>query len=96
MQLVDRFRALAKRCATSADVPVAAGCCGFAGDRGFTLPQLTEAATLSEATEVRSKAYVGFFSSSRTCEIGLTRATGRPYRSFWTLLEQTSRHAQAD
>jgi D-lactate dehydrogenase len=72
-------------------VPPSAGCCGFAGDRGYLVPELTASATTAEAREVLSGAFDGYYSSSRTCEIGLTRATGRRYRSFWYLLEETTR-----
>jgi D-lactate dehydrogenase len=75
---------------TEAVVPPSAGCCGFAGDRGYLVPELTAAATAAEAREVQTGAFDGFYSSSRTCEIGLTRATGRRYRSFWYLLEEAS------
>jgi len=80
---------------SSAVVPPGAGCCGFAGDRGFLVPELTAAATATEAREIHSGAFEGFYSSSRTCELGLTRATGRPYRSFWYLLEEASRPGPA-
>jgi D-lactate dehydrogenase len=76
---------------SKAVVPSSAGCCGFAGDRGYLVPELTAAATAAETREIHSGAFDGFYSSSRTCEIGLTRATGRPYRSFWYLLEEASR-----
>jgi D-lactate dehydrogenase len=72
-------------------VPESAGCCGFAGDRGYLVPELTASATAAEAGEVRSRTFDGFYSSSRTCEIGLSRATGKPYRSFWYLLDEASR-----
>jgi D-lactate dehydrogenase len=72
-------------------VPFSAGCCGFAGDRGFLLPELTDSATRLEAAELRAAQFDGFFSSSRTCEIGMTRATGRLCRSFIFLLEQATR-----
>jgi D-lactate dehydrogenase len=72
-------------------VPEGAGCCGFAGDRGYLVPELTASATSTEAREIHARTFDGFYSSSRTCEIGLTRATGRPYRSFWYLLEEASR-----
>ena len=41
--------------------------------------------------EVGRERYDGHYSSSRTCEIAMTRATGRSYRSFWHLLEETTR-----
>jgi D-lactate dehydrogenase len=71
-------------------IPASAGCCGFAGDRGFLVPELTESATAIEAEEIRAGDFGGFYSSSRTCEIGMTRATSQPYRSFWYLLEEAS------
>ena len=86
MDLVGKLEALARACADRVDVPISAGCCGFAGDRGLTVPELTASALAGEAAEVRAGSYVGYYSSSRTCEIGLSRATGKPYRSFWYLL----------
>ncbi len=48
-----RLVALAEELADEAHVPTSAACCGFAGDRGFLHPELTEAATREEAAEVR-------------------------------------------
>jgi D-lactate dehydrogenase len=62
-----------------------------AGDRGFLLPELTGSATRDEAVEIRAAAHDGHFSSSRTCEIGMTRATGRTHRSYIYMLEATTR-----
>ena len=90
MDLAGRFVEVAEAAAREVEVPVAAGCCGFAGDRGFLLPRLTEAATRAEAAEVRSRSRDGYYSSSRTCEIGMSRATGRAYRSFWYLLAEAA------
>jgi D-lactate dehydrogenase len=91
MGLDGPLRAVAAPFCAEAVVPGSAGCCGFAGDRGYLVPELTASATRAEAREVRSGPFEGFYSSSRTCEIGLTRATGKPYRSFWYLLEEASR-----
>ena len=82
---------VAERYAQEVHVPSSAGCCGFAGDRGYLVPALTRSATAAEAREVRSKPTDGYYSSSRTCEIGLIRATGAPYRSLWYLLEEATR-----
>jgi D-lactate dehydrogenase len=69
-------------------LPVESGCCGFAGDRGFTHPELTEAATAAEARELIAAAPCDFYvASSRTCEIGMSRATGRTFVSFWSVLD---------
>jgi D-lactate dehydrogenase len=91
MQLTGKLEALAAVCAESATIPIRAGCCGFAGDRGFRLPELTRAALAGEAEEIGAGRFRGWYSSSRTCEIGLTRATGRPFRSVWYLLEEATR-----
>jgi len=64
--------------------------CGFSGGRGFLFPELTESATRREAAEVQASRHDGYFSSSRTCEIGMTRATGQIYRSYLYLLEHAT------
>jgi len=72
-------------------VPPGAECCGFAGDRGFLVPELTASATVREAGEVRERAAgpgVGFYSTCRTCEIGMSRAVGRPYLSIVHLVRE--------
>jgi D-lactate dehydrogenase len=77
--------------ASSTLMPLQAGCCDFAGDRGFVFSELGESATRDEAVEIRAAAHDGHFSSTRTCEIGMTRATGRTYRSYIYMLEATTR-----
>jgi D-lactate dehydrogenase len=64
-------------------VPISAECCGFAGDRGFLYPEVTAAALAREAEEIRGLMTpgAGLYSTSRTCELGLTRAVGVPCRS---------------
>jgi D-lactate dehydrogenase len=72
-------------------VPPGAECCGFAGDRGFLVPELTASATVREAADVRESASgpgVGFYSTCRTCEIGMSRAVGRPYLSLVHLVRE--------
>jgi len=93
LSLAPKLEAVAQACSETAAMPRSAGCCGFAGDRGFLFPELTEAATRAEAAEVKAGDYNGHYSSSRTCEIGMTRATGRVYRSYIHLVEQASRPA---
>ncbi|MCL4288607.1 MAG: oxidoreductase, partial [Thermoleophilia bacterium] len=72
-------------------VPRSAGCCGFAGDRGFLHPELTATATAPEAAEVAAAAGDAHICSNRTCEIGIARSTGAGYESFVYLLERLSR-----
>ena len=79
--------------AHAADVMVPAGaeCCGFAGDRGFLVPELTASATAIESAEVRGAVEsreTGLFSTCRTCEIGMSRGVGREYRSLVHLVRE--------
>lgn len=89
---------IARAVAEEAVVPEAWGCCAFAGDRGLLHPELTEAATAREADDLtRLAADGGAFdhavSANRTCELGMTRATGLPYRHVLELLERATRPA---
>ncbi len=83
--------AVARAHSEEAIVPPGAECCGFAGDRGFLVPELTRAATAREASEVSALdggPATGLFSTCRTCEIGMSRAVGRPYGSIVHLVHE--------
>jgi len=67
-------------------VPDSWGCCGFAGDRGMLHPELTASATAAQAAEVKAMDADAHASCNRTCEIGMTRATGAEYRHVLELL----------
>lgn len=75
----------------AAVVPDAWGCCGFAGDRGMLHPELTASATAAEAAEVALGEYEAYASCNRTCEIGMSRATGNNYVHILELLEEATR-----
>ncbi|WP_109473743.1 FAD-binding and (Fe-S)-binding domain-containing protein [Ornithinimicrobium cavernae] len=86
---------LARAVSDDVVVPVAWGCCAFAGDRGLLHPELTASATAAEATEVALAAAqrpgeTAYVSCNRTCEIGMTRATGQPYRHVLELLAEAT------
>jgi len=90
MGLTATLRDVAAACADEVFLPIEAGCCGFAGDRGFLHPELAEAASRAEATEIRARQFNGHFATSRTCEIGMARATGVSWVSIWALLNEVS------
>jgi D-lactate dehydrogenase len=91
MGLAPRLRALAGALADDVFVAPSATCCGFAGDRGITHPELTAAATSDQTAELFGRDFDAHLSSNRTCEIGLSRATGQPYESVVLLLERLTR-----
>ncbi len=91
MGLAPRLRALAGALAEDVYVAPSSTCCGFAGDRGFSRPELTAAATAPQAAELAGRRFDAHLSSNRTCEIGLSRATGETYESFVFLLDELTR-----
>jgi D-lactate dehydrogenase len=91
MGLASKLEAIARKCSGEVFVPASAGCCAFAGDRGFMFPELTASAAAGEAAEIKAHKHAGCYSSSRTCEIGMTRHTGEVYRSYLYLLETATR-----
>ncbi|HEX5762338.1 MAG TPA: FAD-binding and (Fe-S)-binding domain-containing protein [Solirubrobacterales bacterium] len=91
MGLAPRLRSLAAQLAEDVFVPPSATCCGFAGDKGISNPELTAAATRPQAEELAGRRFDARLSSNRTCEIGLSRATGERYESFVFLLERLTR-----
>jgi D-lactate dehydrogenase len=72
-------------------IPPDWGCCGFAGDRGLLHPELTASATAPEVAGLEGRQYDAYVSSNRTCELGMTRATGQQYRHVLEVLEEVTR-----
>lgn len=68
-------------------------CCGFAGDKGFTLPELN-ASALSSLAEKTSECAFGI-STSRTCEIGLSRQSGLTYYALFEVVDRVSAPKQS-
>ena len=87
-----KFLALARACAREVVVPDQVGCCAFAGDRGFSVPELNASALAELAPAVAGRCREGF-SNSRTCEIGLSLHSGIHYRSILYLVDRCSRAA---
>lgn len=82
---------LAGAAATTVTVPDDWGCCAFAGDRGMLHPELTQSATRLESGEVRAGEFGAHVSCNRTCEIGMTRATGHQYQHVLEVLDRQAR-----
>ena len=91
MGLVSKLQDIGNACAETCIIPSSAGCCGMAGDRGFLVPELTSAATTSEAAEVQCLDEIsGYYSTSKTCEMAMTDAVGKNYTSIIKLLDEVS------
>jgi len=89
MGLQSKLKAIAQACATEVIVPAQVHCCGWSGDRGFTYPELNANALRNLREEIPSVCASGY-STSRTCEIGLSLHSGRHYRSIVYLLDRCS------
>ncbi|GLS90456.1 lactate dehydrogenase [Psychromonas marina] len=89
MGLENSMLELAKTCASEVIIPEHIQCCGWAGDKGFTTPELNEAALHTLKEQVPNSCKRGF-SNSRTCEIGLSHHSGIPYQSILYLVDEAS------
>ncbi|MFN5930287.1 MAG: FAD-binding and (Fe-S)-binding domain-containing protein [Sphingobacteriales bacterium] len=89
MKTTDKLTRIAEAFAQEVTVPLNAGCCGMAGDRGFLIPELTASAAAAEANEVKQNKYDGYYSSTKTCEMAMTEAVGREYESLLYLIDET-------
>ena len=87
----DDLRALAGAVAERVTVPLNNGCCGFAGDRGFTHPELTASAAAPMAAELAAAGHTVGLTSNLPCGIGMTRACGFEFRNILAVLEEASR-----
>ena len=74
------FEKIANAMSADVYVPKNWGCCGYAGDRGMLHPELSE-----------QKQFAAYISANRTCEQGMTEATGHTYQNVLQLLERTTR-----
>ena len=88
MGLANQLIELAKLCSSKVLVPEEVGCCGFAGDKGFTNPEVNAYALRKLKPQIEASKIEMGYSNSRTCEIGLTTHSGIPYASFVYLVDQ--------
>jgi D-lactate dehydrogenase len=89
MGLEEKLEELARACAKEVVMPEDVYCCGFAGDRGFNFPELN-ASALKDLKDHVCTCDAGY-STSKTCEIGLSLHGGIPYRSILYLVDDASK-----
>jgi D-lactate dehydrogenase len=89
MGLESKLVELAEKCAAKVVVPET-NCCGFAGDRGFSFPELNEHGLRELKMQLPNEVKRGY-STSRTCEIGLSMHSGISHQSIVYLVDQVSR-----
>lgn len=94
MHKTGKMLELARMCSTNVLVPEGVGCCGFAGDKGMTHPELNKYALRKLKDQVKGIP-VGY-SNSRTCEIGLATNSGIPYVSIAYLVNRCTTAKMCD
>lgn len=90
MGLGNKLVELARLCADEVLVPEGVGCCGFAGDRGFTHPEMNRYALRKLAPQIKEHGVTAGYSNSRTCEIGLQTNSGVPYMGIAYLVNEAT------
>ncbi|KFM26260.1 Glycolate oxidase subunit GlcD [Auxenochlorella protothecoides] len=86
MGVSSHFAKVASKCAGSvvdSNIP----CCGMAGDRGMRLPELTGSSLQHLGVDGCSDGY----STSRTCEIALSKQAGFNFRGLVYLVDEATR-----
>ncbi|MBY4676025.1 FAD-binding and (Fe-S)-binding domain-containing protein [Marinobacterium arenosum] len=94
MGQAEKLKRILSRCSRKLVVPDQITCCGFAGDKGFSTPELNASAlrTLKDAVQGCQSGY----STSRTCEIGLSHHSGIDYQSIVYLMDRCSQPKLSD
>lgn len=80
---------LAKMCAKEVAF-VESNCCGFAGDRGFTYPELNNHGQRHLQEQIPTGCDEGY-STSRTCEIGMSEYSNVNFKSIFYLIDEVTR-----
>ncbi|XPV68423.1 MAG: FAD-binding and (Fe-S)-binding domain-containing protein [Halarcobacter sp.] len=89
MGLHEKFIELANLCSSNVIVPQNVKCCGFAGDRGFSFPELNQSALRFLKDDTKEAKYA--FSTSKTCEIGLSEHSELDYNSIFYLIDKVTK-----
>ena len=90
MGLVDTMTRLARLCSNNVFLPEGVGCCGFAGDRGWTYPEVNRWALRKLRKQLEENRIEMGYSNSRTCEVGLETNGGIPYQSIIYLVNEVT------
>jgi len=87
--LDNNLKEVAEMCAEEVIIPPFVKCCGFAGDRGFIRPELTES-SLNNLNDALPDSVTEGYSTSRGCEIGLSVVSNREYKSLLYLIDEAT------
>lgn len=80
---------LAEMCSKEVTL-VESNCCGFAGDRGFTYPELNAHGQRHLNEQIPADCKDGY-STSRTCEIGMSEYSDINFKSIFYLIDEVTK-----
>ncbi|MHC5202412.1 FAD-binding and (Fe-S)-binding domain-containing protein [Myroides sp. LJL119] len=86
--LTTKLYDLAKACSEKVNL-LESNCCGFSGDKGFFIPELNKHGTKDLKSQITPNTN-GCYSTSRTCEIGLSFHTQQNFKSIFYLIQQVT------
>ncbi|GBU07175.1 oxidoreductase [Bacteroidales bacterium] len=87
--MLDNMMKLSKLCAEKVTM-VESNCCGFAGDRGFSFPELNTHGQRDLKKQIPAACKHGY-STSRTCEIGMEEHSGINFKSIFYLIDEVTK-----
>lgn len=87
-ELAEKLKKISRACAKEVIIPEDVECCGFAGDRGFNYPKLNKSALRALKPSIPENCHEGI-STSKSCEIGLSREGGINYNSLMYLVKDS-------
>ncbi len=87
--MTSKVLSIAHQLAENVSTPPEPICCGFAGDLGFYVPELTKSVSNSIKEEMNiNGSYKNYCSTSLTCEMGLSRTTGEVFQSLLSIADE--------
>ncbi|WP_161597509.1 (Fe-S)-binding protein [Fluviispira multicolorata] len=87
LKMNDQIISLTQRCADNTIIPNDILCCGFAGSKGFTNPELNQNALKTLKEQIPDNYYEGY-TCLETCALGFTKHSGIPYYSIFHLIDE--------
>ena len=88
---MDSVFAISKSCTThQIYIDEKTQCCGFAGNKGFFYPEFNSSALESLKKYFKAHPTNRLYSTSSTCEVGLSENTGKVWQHIIYLLDEVS------
>ncbi len=72
-------------------LPAMWNCCGAHGDSGLRHPEVPAAAVALSLKDIRGRQFEAYASSTRSCEVALSKVTEKPFVHILELLATATR-----